>query len=55
MTIENEIGALPGVQNVKANADTKQVDISFDPSQVTLTQIEDTLDEVGYPVQHERR
>jgi copper chaperone len=55
MTIENEIGALPGVRNVKANADTKQVDISFDPSQVTLTQIEDTLDEVGYPVQHERR
>jgi copper ion binding protein len=51
-TIENEVGALPGVQNVKANADTKQVDISFDPSQVTLTQIEETLDEVGYPVQH---
>lgn len=51
-TIENEVGALPGVQNVKANADTKQVDISFDPNQVTLTQIEETLDEAGYPVQH---
>jgi copper chaperone len=50
-TIEREVGVLPGVAHVEANVDTKKVDISYDPSRVSLTQIEAALDEAGYPVQ----
>ena len=49
-TIEAEVGALPGVASVAADLPTKRVEIAFDPSRVTLAQIEETLDEAGYPV-----
>lgn len=50
-TVTKEVGALDGVNRVDASAETKLVDITFDPSRVTLTTIEATLDEAGYPVQ----
>jgi copper chaperone len=50
MTIKEEVGALSGVASVEANEATKQVEISFDPNRVSLAQIEETLDEAGYPV-----
>lgn len=50
MTIEEEVGALAGIASVEANEATKQVEISFDPSRVSLAQIEAALDEAGYPV-----
>ena len=49
-SIEQEVGALAGVQSVKADLPTKKVSISFDPSVVTVPTIEATLDEAGYPV-----
>lgn len=50
MTITRALGALDGVQRVEANAATKQVTVAFDPSRVSLAQIETALDEEGYPV-----
>lgn len=48
--IEGAVGALDGVRSVKANVDTKQVDITFDPARVSLPKIEAAMDEEGYPV-----
>lgn len=50
-TVKQAVGALDGVQRVDANAETKQVDVAFDPNRVTLGTIESALDEAGYPVQ----
>ena len=50
-TVKSTLGALPGVASVEADPDTKRVDIEFDPGQVSLAQIEASLDEAGYPVQ----
>lgn len=48
--IQSDLGALPGVEQVKADLPTKQVTIGFDPGQVTVPQIEAALDDAGYPV-----
>jgi copper chaperone len=50
-TIKREVGALPGVAGVEADMATKQVDVRYDPSCVSLAQIEATLEEAGYPIQ----
>jgi copper chaperone len=49
-TVQQAVGALGGVQHVQADADTKRVAVAFDPTQVSLPQIEAALDEAGYPV-----
>ena len=49
-TVKDAVGALPGVASVEADADTKRVEIDFDPGRVSLAQIEAALDEAGYPV-----
>ncbi len=49
-TIEEEVGALAGVSDVEANEATRQVKVHFDPSRVSLAQIEAALAEAGYPV-----
>jgi copper chaperone len=51
-TIGNTLGALPGVEAVSTNLSTKQVHVHYDPSRVTLNQVEATLDDVGYTVTH---
>lgn len=50
-TVKEAIGGLAGVDQVDADADTKRVEVAFDPSRVSLAQIQATLDEAGYPVQ----
>jgi len=50
MTVEKAVGALEGVSSVKANADTKQIDLAFDPQVVTLDRIAAVLDDAGYPI-----
>ena len=49
-TVKEAVGALPGVSGVEADADTKRIEIDFDPGRVSLAQIESALDEAGYPV-----
>jgi copper chaperone len=49
-TVQTSLGKLEGVTSVIASADTKQVDLEFDPARVTLDKIAAVLDEEGYPV-----
>jgi copper chaperone len=49
-SVKNAVGSLPGVASVDADADTKRVEIDFDPGQVSLAQIAAALNEAGYPI-----
>jgi copper chaperone len=49
-TVQTSLGKLDGVSSVLASADTKQIDLEFDPARVTLARIAAVLDEEGYPV-----
>jgi copper chaperone len=48
--IQSAVGALAGVQQVRADIATKKVDIDFDPNRVSLDKIEAVMDDEGYPV-----
>ena len=48
-TIQMEVGELPGVETVEANADTKTAKIIFD-SPATEESIKALLVEINYPV-----
>ena len=45
------VGGLTGVRSVAANEQTKQINVEFDASRVSLAPIEAKLDDEGYPVQ----
>ncbi len=49
MTIQREVGDLQGVSAVKADRDTKQVTISWDPDATDWVVIEDTMKEINFP------
>jgi len=49
-TIETEVGALQGVQSVKADEATKKVVITFD-TPADETKIKALLSEIDYPVE----
>jgi len=48
--IEGALGELPGVNTVKVDIPTKSVHVDYDPQKVTLTKIEEVLDDTGYTV-----
>lgn len=49
-TIEQKLGAEPGVQTVSVDIPTHQVNVTYDPSQVSESRIVERLDQEGYPV-----
>lgn len=49
-TINGTLGALPGVETVNTDIPTKTVQLRYDPAQVTMEQIEASLDDAGYTV-----
>lgn len=49
-TINGALGALPGVEAVKTDIPTKTVELRYNPAQVSMEQIEATLDDAGYTV-----
>ncbi len=49
-TIESELKELPGVVTVKADANTRQVVITFEPP-ATETKLKNLLVEINYPVE----
>lgn len=49
-TIEVELGELQGVQSVKADQETKKVEVTFD-APATEEQIKALLNEIDYPVE----
>ena len=48
MTIQREVGELPGVQRVQADVDTRQVTVEWD-TPATWEQIKALLVEINYP------
>lgn len=50
-TVKEAVGNLDGVRQVDADAETKRVAVTFDPSRVSLARIEAALAEAGYPAQ----
>ncbi len=48
-TIQRELSELPGVTQVNANLDSKQVTVEFD-SPATEEKIKQLLSEINYPV-----
>lgn len=50
-TINKAVGGMEGVSKVATSDQTKQILVEFDPTKVSLAQIEATLDDEGYPVQ----
>ena len=50
MAIKKAVGKLPGVLSVEGDPSTKEVEVTYDPSQVSLRTIEATMAEEGYPV-----
>lgn len=49
MTIEREVGEVKGVSSVKAEKESKQVTISWDPDATDWVVIEETMKEINYP------
>jgi copper chaperone len=49
-TINGALGALPGVEAVSTEIPARTVQLRYDPSQVSMDQIEAALDEAGYTV-----
>ena len=49
-SVQGALSELDGVQSVQASEETKQIDVDFVPSQVSLDKIKAVLDEEGYPV-----
>jgi copper chaperone len=49
-TIDTSLGALPGVEKVNTDIPTKTVHLRYHPDQVSIQQIETTLEDAGYTV-----
>lgn len=49
-TVQEALGQQEGVKLAMANAETKFVDVDFDPSVTSVEEISTTLAEAGYPV-----
>lgn len=50
-TVEKVVGGLDGVAAVKADAESKDVNITWDDGKTDLNAITAALDEAGYPAQ----
>jgi copper chaperone len=50
-SIEGSVGKLSGITAVKVNLDSGTVSVEFNPSQVTIDKIKETIDDQGYDVQ----
>lgn len=48
--VEESVGQLAGVDTVKVNLDSAQVEIAFDETKVSLELIKETIDDQGYDV-----
>ncbi|HTK11921.1 MAG TPA: heavy-metal-associated domain-containing protein [Ktedonobacteraceae bacterium] len=54
-TINGALGALTGVETVATDIPTKSVRLRYDSSELSMEQIEATLDDAGYTVAKEPR
>ncbi len=47
-TVTRVLEALPSVEVTQTNAEAKRVDVKFDESAISLDQVREALDEVGF-------
>jgi copper chaperone len=52
-TVNGVLGLLPGVETVSTDIPAKSVYLHYDASQISMEQIETTLDDIGYTVAKE--
>jgi copper chaperone len=50
-TVQSAVGQIDGVSDVQASAETKFVEVTFDPARTSVEQITTTLAQSGYPAQ----
>ena len=48
--VEGSVGALSGVSSVKVDLKGATVDVEFNPQEVSVDQIKETIDDQGYDV-----
>ncbi|MTT32579.1 copper chaperone CopZ [Terrilactibacillus sp. BCM23-1] len=48
--VEGSVGELSGVKQVKVHLTEGKVDVEFNPEEVTLEKIKETIDDQGYEV-----
>lgn len=48
-SVEQAVGQLDGVQSVSADADSKDVNVTYDAGKTDVSAIAAALDEAGYP------
>jgi copper chaperone len=48
--IEGSVGVLNGVNLVKVNLDSGTVDVEYNPNEITLDSIKETIDDQGYDI-----
>lgn len=49
--VEGSVGKLDGVKSVRVHLKEGNVDVEFNPSEVSLTTIKETIDDQGYDVE----
>ncbi|USK67291.1 copper chaperone CopZ [Peribacillus frigoritolerans] len=49
-SIEGNVGELSGVTTVKVNLDSETVSVVFNPNEVSIDKIKETIDDQGYDV-----
>lgn len=49
-SIQNNVGALLGVETVEVSLTTGLVDVAFNPTQTTITTISETIESLGFDV-----
>ncbi|MBT2698434.1 copper chaperone CopZ [Bacillus sp. ISL-40] len=49
--VEGSVGELQGVNSVKVHLKAGNVDVEFNPSEVSLSKIKETIDDQGYDVE----
>jgi copper chaperone len=52
-TVNGALGTLPGVEAVSTDIPTKSVHLRYDLDQLSMEQIETTLDDAGYTIAKE--
>ncbi|WP_025025930.1 copper chaperone CopZ [Caldalkalibacillus mannanilyticus] len=50
-SIEGSVGELEGVSKVQVHLTEGKVDVEFNPNQVTILQIKETIDDQGFDVE----
>lgn len=49
-SVEGSVGNLPGVKTVKVHLSEGKVDVEYNPQEVSLEKIKETIDDQGYDV-----